>query len=132
MAEKILAMQGDETDEKTSAMYSARRVGKALSKYSRQLSTLLRMDEPRLLQGRTVYEIRGVSALGLLEGGLVDIGRQFGKTPVQADGREVSQTSALNPPNPPARARADVLPSSREEEEEGDIETMAEMEGFEL
>ena len=132
MAEKILAMQGDETDEKTSAMYSARRVGKALSKYSRQLSTLLRMDEPRLLQGRTVYEIRGVSALGLLEGGLVDIGRQFGKTPVQADGQEVSQTSAPNPPNPPTRARADVLPSSREEGGEGDIETMAEMEGFEL
>ena len=133
MAEKILAMQGDEKDEKTSAMYSARRVGKALSKYQRQFSTLLLMDEPRLLQGRTVYEIRGVSALGLLEVGTVDIGGRNEKTPICADERGFLNSPLSNPPNTPPHARADDLPLSREGEEEGEGDgPLDDMEGFEL
>ena len=134
MSERILKAQGDETDEKTATMYSARRVGKTISKYLRQLATILVMDEPRLLQGRTTYAVHGVrgsAAQALLAMvGKVDMETQVPESPIQAEKREVSQNGVSNPPIPPY-ARADDASFSREGEEE-DIETMAEMDGWEL
>lgn len=132
MSEKILAIQGDESDEKTAGMYSARRVGKAISRYLTQLTTLLQMDKPRVLQGRTIYEVRGVrgvSARSLLVG-MVGFGTAFPESSIQESVGEFSQNGVRNAPNPPSRACADDVSFSREEEE--GIETMAEMEGFEL
>jgi len=137
MSEKIIASMGDEVDEKTKTTYSARRVGKTLSKYLRQFATLLVMDQPRTLQGRTVYEAhgpRGIVAQGLLMSssvGKVDINAENEETPIEGNAREFLQNVRGNPPIPP-NARADDLLPSREEEEGEDIETMAEMEEFDL
>ena len=133
MSEKIVAAQGDQVDEKTATMYNPKRVGKAMSKFSRQFAALLAMDEPRILQGRTVYEVRGprgVAAHGLLMVGLVGLMRQSAESPTERDKRESVPKRAPNPPNPP-HARAGDIPSFvKGEEIEEDMETMAEMEGL--
>lgn len=54
----------DDGDEKTKAMYSARRVGKVLTKFQRQFAVFVRMAEPRILRGKSHYEFGGLTAIG--------------------------------------------------------------------
>lgn len=132
MSEQIVKLQGDQVDEKTSSAFNAKRVGKAMSKFSRQMASLLVMDEPRILQGRTLYEVRGprgVAAHGLLSVvGSVDLDAEMQSNRMESEAREVIQKPRANPPNPPPYVRDDPSPHSDMEEEE-DIETLAEMEG---
>jgi hypothetical protein len=143
MAEKIIAMQGDEIDERTKQMFSARRVGKAFSRYARQMSEVFKMEQPRLYEGRTLYEIQGLSAAGELalkqeqevdSVGSVDLKATFPENPIY-DGRRggLCDIPPLNPPNPPyARVHEDISLSCEEKkEEENEIEDIS-LEGFEL
>ena len=140
MSELIIAKQGDDEDEKTKSIYSSRRVGKALSKYMRQFSLVLRMDEPKVREGKSLYAFHGMSALGRMSVGLVDLKGDFGKTRTDAHAHGFSENGDGNPPNPPdaqtgawgagadAVARARAHPRSPLEEEES-VENR-ESEGF--
>ena len=140
MSELIIAKQGDDEDEKTKTIFSSRRVGKALNKYMRQFSIVFRMDEPTLYEGRSLYSFRGMTALGRMSVGLVDLKPTFAKTHESASAHGFMENRAFNPPNPPdagiagtggagtdgaaARARApSPLPF---EEEEGNVENESE------
>ena len=131
MSEAIIKLQGDQTDEKTTTAFNAKRVGKAMSRFSRQIASLLSMDEPRILQGRTVYEVhgpRGVAAQCLLMAvGSVDLNEESALTRMEGEAREVVPNPRANPPNPPPYVRDDPSPHSYVEDE--DIETQIEMEG---
>lgn len=123
MSLDILNHLADEPDEKTKAAFGARRVGKAIARFKRQFAALYQMAEPRLLEGKTLYEVFGLTrAAMVLGGGMVDLEGGFGKTsvhpPVHTD---FSQNAGANPPYPPAddaHARADVSSSSHGEEED--------------
>ena len=140
MSELIIAKQGDDEDEKTKSIYSSRRVGKAFNKYMRQFSLIFRMDEPKLREGRSVYSFRGMTALGRMSVGLVDLKPTFAKTREGAYAHGFMENRDSNPPNPPeagttgewgagtdgapARARApSPLPL---QEEEGNVENESE------
>ena len=129
MAKHVKLCITDQTDEKTQSAFNAKRVGKAMSKFSRQIASLLAMDEPRILQGRTVYEVhgpRGVAAQGLLMVvGSVDLNGESALTRMESGAREAVTESRANPPNPPPYVRYDPSPHSTVEE---DIETLASME----
>ena len=129
MSEKIVALQGDQVDEKTSSQFNAKRVGKSMSKFSRQFASLFVMNEPRILQGRTVYEMlgpRGVAAYGMLQSvGLVDLQGRSAETLAEREARDFSRNAARNPPIAPTHTRA---PDNSTLEEEEDIETLASME----
>ena len=133
MSEEIIKLQGDQTDEKTTSAFNAKRVGKAMSKFSRQIASLLAMDEPRILQGRTVYQVRGprgVAAQGLLAVvGSVDLNADLQPNYMESGTREVMPNPRANPPNPPSCVRDDPSPHyDMEEDEAEDIETLASME----
>lgn len=140
MSKLIIAKQGDDGDEKTNTIFSSRRVGKALNKYMRQFSIVFRMDEPKIKEGRSIYTFRGMTALGRMSVGLVDLKPTFPKTHESADAHGFMENRVFNPPNPPdaettdtrgagedgaaARARApSPLPF---EEEEGNVENESE------
>lgn len=129
MSERILAGVDDgEPDEKAKAAFSARRVGKALSRYARQFETVFRMAAPRTLDGRTTYEATGWTVLGALQVDKVDSNTPNAQTRMSARGAgEFAESTPSNPLNPlpgdapgaGARARAGALPSlSREKEGE--------------
>lgn len=101
MSAQIIERQGDDADEKTSTVYSSRRVGKAMNKYIRQMGLLFKMAEPRILQGKTRYEFKGVTALGSSVVGLVDLNATFQQSPMGGACVQVSETNPSNPPNPP-------------------------------
>ena len=140
MSELIIAKQGDDEDEKTKTIFSSRRVGKAFNKYMRQFSIIFRMDEPKLREGRSVYAFRGMTALGRMSVGLVDLKPTFAKTHESASAHGFMGNRVSNPPNPPdagdtgtrgagtdgasARARAPSPLPLREEE--GNIENESE------
>lgn len=134
MSEEIIKLQGDQTDEKTTSAFNAKRVGKAMSKFSRQIASLLAMDEPRILQGRTVYQVRGprgVAAQGLLAVvGSVDLNADLQPNCMESGTREVVPNPRANPPNPPSCVRDDPSPHyDMEEDGDEDIETLAEIGG---
>lgn len=128
LSELIVARQGDDEDEKTKSIYSSRRVGKALNRYLRQFSLVLRMDEPKLSTGRTHYVFRGISAMGVAAVGLVGLDGDFPQSACASAENKSSRNNPPNPPNPPdahtgptwgagasARARApSPLPSEEE------------------
>ena len=66
MADAIIAKMGDEADEKTKSIYNSRRVGNAITKYLRQFNLIFNMRQPRILEGKKLYEFDGLSALGKL------------------------------------------------------------------
>ena len=101
MSELIISKQGDDEDEKTKTIFSSRRVGKALNKYMRQFSIVFRMDEPTLYEGRSLYSFRGMTALGRMSVGLVDLKPTFAKTHESAIAHGFMENRAFNPPNPP-------------------------------
>ena len=124
MSEAIIAAQGDDADDKTRQIYSARRVGKAFNKYLRQFSIIFKTVPPRLSAGRSVYQFDGLTALGDAVVGLVDIDGNFGKTLGGGSAYDFSANGANNPPNPPMgdsiRARADDTPLDEREDREND------------
>ena len=121
MSEKIIDRQGDDPDEKTKQIFSARRVGKAFNRYLRQFSIIFSMAEPKILQGRSQYAFSGLTLLGRAVVGLVDLNGDFGKTCADVCAHGFTGNGDSNPPNPPtgsdARAGAGGVYSFREEEE---------------
>ena len=124
MSSAILArMSADETDEKSKQIYGARRVGKAMAKFLRQFSAIFRVSEPRILDGKTLYEFAGLTAAGKLaiggEVGKVDLQGTFQKdTHIQAGAGAFSENGGLNPLIPlHAHARPGTSSFFEEEEE---------------
>lgn len=119
MSERIIAAMED-PDERTRALYSSRKVGKAMSKFERQFGTIFRMRPPRLLDGRTTYESDGFTALGALQVGQVDLQRRSAEKRGDArNARGFPETAPTNPLDPlDTRADASTLFSSREKGEE--------------
>ncbi|MBR2734266.1 MAG: hypothetical protein IKD80_08525, partial [Selenomonadaceae bacterium] len=122
MSTAILARMGEEdSDDKTKQIYGSRRVGKAMSRYMRQFGVIFKMMEPRILDGKTLYEITGLTASGKLamvrEVGKVDLEGTFqNSTHIQTGADGFSENGTQNPLNPlHARARSGVSPSDIEE-----------------
>lgn len=131
MSEAILARMGeDDIDDKSKQIYGSRRVGKALSRYMRQFSVIFKMMEPRILDGKTLYEITGLTASGKLamvrEVDKVDLEGTFQKsTRIQTGVGGFSENGDSNPLIPlHARARPDVSPSEEEEENNKESEDL--------
>ena len=131
MSEAILARMGeDDIDDKSKQIYGSRRVGKALSRYMRQFSVIFKMMEPRILDGKTLYEITGLTASGKLamvrEVDKVDLEGTFQKsTRIQTGAGGFSENGDSNPLNPlHARARPDVSLSEEEEENNKESEDL--------
>lgn len=147
MSEAIIAMQGDDADDRTRQMFSSRRVGKAISRFARQMNEVFQMQPVRLIEGRTRYEIDGLTVGGRMaletqkDGdsvGLVGLDTHFQEKPIHESGRGgLGDIPPLNPPNPPY-AHARVNDSSREGEEEissgegGLLADVEDLEGFAL
>ena len=108
MSELIIAKQGDDGDDKTKSIFSSRRVGKAFNKFLRQFSLVLRMEEPKLREGRSVYTFKGMTALGRMSVGLVDSKGVFPKTRESASAYGFTEKARFNPPNPPDADVADL------------------------
>ena len=123
MSEAILARMGeDDTDEKSKMIYGARRVGKAMARYMRQFSVIFKMMEPRILDGKTTYEVTGLTASGKLamvhEVGQVGLDGTFqNSTHIQTGAGGFIQNGQINPLDPlHARAHSCASPSQVEEE----------------
>ena len=116
MSNAIIAQMGDDGDDKTAQLYSSRRVGKSISKYLRQFATLISMGEPRISNGKTLYETYGLTpagraALSCSLVGLVDLESGFDKSTRGAEiHTDFSQNACANPPNP-LHASADDISS---------------------
>ena len=137
MSEAILARLGDDdSDEKTKQIYGSRRVGRAMSKYLRQFAVIFKMMEPRILDGKTLYEVTGLTPSGELaisgQVGKVDSKATFQKSAhvnTGADG--FSENGGNNPLNSlHARAQSRVSPSNEEEEEDNINENEEVMDGL--
>jgi hypothetical protein len=122
MSAAILARMGEEdTDDKSKQIYGSRRVGKAMSRYMRQFSVIFKMMEPRILDGKTLYEITGLTASGKLamvrEVDKVDLDGTFqNSTHIQTGADGFSKNGTSNPLDPlHARAHSGVSPSDGEE-----------------
>ena len=124
MSEAILARMGDDdTDDKSKQIYGSRRVGKALAKYLRQFGVIFKMMEPRILDGKTLYEFTGLTASGELamvrEVDKVGLNTTFEEsTRIQTGADGFYQNGNKNPLDPlHARARSCASPSKVEEED---------------
>ena len=122
MSAAILARMGEEdTDDKSKQIYGSRRVGKAMSRYMRQFSVIFKMMEPRILDGKTLYEVTGLTASGELamvrEVDKVDLNGTFqNSTHIQTGADGFSKNGTSNPLDPlHARAHSGVSPSDEEE-----------------
>ena len=138
MSAAILKRMGEEdTDDKSKQIYGSRRVGKAMSRYMRQFSVIFKMMEPRILDGKTVYEFTGLTPSGQLamvrEVDKVGLDGTFEKsTRIQTGADGFSENSGQNPLNPlHARAHSGVSPSNVEKEVNNDIES-EEMDDFDF
>lgn len=138
MSEAILSRMGDDdTDDKSKQIYGSRRVGKAMSKYLRQFGVIFKMMEPRILDGKTLYEFTGLTASGKLamvsEVDQVDLNGTFQNSTHISEGADgFSQNGIKNPLDPlHARARPCASPSEVEEEDNNitDMES-ADLDGF--
>ena len=123
MSDAIIKHIGeDDADDKTKTIFGSRRVGKALSTFRKEFSVIFRMREPRIYEGKTLYEFEGLTAQGATivaagSGGSVDLFGEFGKSPLIEKGAgDFSENNPPNPPNPPyARAGAPSANSLHEE-----------------
>ena len=125
LSEKIIEKQGDDGDDKTKSIYSSRRIGKALNKYMRQFSIILRCDEPKLREGRTIYKFTGLTAFGKAAVGLVDLNGSFAKSARSGGAHELMENDAKThlTHRTPLHARAhSPLPSKEEEDVESGID----------
>lgn len=123
----IGGLDTDEVDEKTKAIYGARRIGKTIKKFEADFATIFKYSS-RVLEGKTRYEFTGLTARGeavvdSLRGGLVGFKGSFSKSPNESTGRgEFSENGSINAPNPPhARAPAQSVPFACKEKGNGEI-----------
>lgn len=134
MSAAILARMGDEeTDDKSKMIYGSRRIGRAMSRYLRQFSVIFKMMEPRILDGKTVYEFTGLTASGKLamvsEVGKVGFDGTFQQsTRIQTGAGGFSENGVDNPLMP-LHARARSCASSFDlKDKESNINTETESE----
>lgn len=139
MSDAIIARIGeDDADDKTRQIYGSRRIGKAMSRYMRQFAVIFKMTEPRILDGKTLYEVNGLTAAGKLamvsEVDKVDLNGTFAKsTRIQTGADGFSENGVLNPLNPlHARARSGVSPFDDDEKDNEDNEGGESLEDWEL
>lgn len=123
----IGGLDADDVDEKTKAIYGARRIGKTIKKFEADFATIFKYSS-RVLEGKTKYEFTGLTARGeavvdSLRGGLVGFKGSFPKSPNESTGRgEFSENGSTNAPNPPhARAPAQSVPFACKEKGNGEI-----------
>lgn len=116
MADMIIArLDDDDIDDKTKAIYGSRRIGKTIKKFEADFATIFNYST-RVLEGKTKYEFKGLTARGesvvdSLRGGLVGFNADISKNPIETQGRGgLSQNDEQNAPNAPY-ARADVQSS---------------------
>ena len=116
MADMIIArLDDDDIDDKTKAIYGSRRIGKTIKKFEADFATIFNYST-RVLEGKTKYEFKGLTARGesvvdSLRGGLVGFNADISKNPIETQGRgDLSQNGTENAPNAPY-ARADVQSS---------------------
>lgn len=122
MAKAIIQRMGDEVDERSASIYSARKIGKALSKYSGQMGKLLRLDGPKKIGGYPTYEVRGQRVSFMALGSLGSLGVDSPESAGEERVQEFSENAHANSPNSPTRAGALDISPSREEEEEREEE----------
>ncbi len=107
-------------------------VGKVLGKYERQFETLMRFSKSNL-HGRTVYSCVGLTSIGTVQVGKVEIKADSAETPRGAGNIGLCADGVLSPPSPPsaaARARADDVALFHEREEEESVEEREVFDGF--
>lgn len=107
-------------------------VGKVLGKYERQFETLMRFSKSTL-HGRTVYSCVGLTSIGTVQVGKVEIKADSAETPRGAGNIGLCADGVLSPPSPPsaaARARADDVALFHEREEEKSVEEREVFDGF--
>lgn len=139
MADMIIArLDDDDIDDKTKAIYGSRRIGKTIKKFEEDFATIFNYST-RVLEGKTKYEFKGLTARGesvvdSLRGGLVGFNADISKNPIETQGRGgLSQNGAQNPPNPP-HARADVqyFPFTHKEKDNKDIGESEDLDDFQF
>lgn len=135
MSDAIIKRIGDENaDDRTRTIYGSRRIGKALSTFRKEFGVIFRMRQPRMLEGKTLYEFEGLTPQGQAivtagGGGSVGFEGQNGESPYIREGADtLGISNPPNPPNPPdtpyARAGAqDVHSLSKENESIGEDES---------
>lgn len=123
----IGGLDADDVDEKTKAIYGARRIGKTIKKFEADFATIFNYSS-RILEGKTRYEFTGLTArgeavVGSLRGGLVGFKGSFSKSSNESMGRgEFPENSSTNTPNSPyARAPAQSVPFTCKEKGNGEI-----------
>lgn len=128
MSDAIIKRIGDENaDDRTRTIYGSRRIGKALSTFRKEFGVIFRMRQPRMLEGKTLYEFEGLTPQGHAivtagSGGSVGFEGQNGESTYIREGADtLGVSNPPNPPNPPdtpyARASAqDVYFLNRENE----------------
>lgn len=91
-----------ESDEKTKDYFNNRRIGKALKRYWRALSTIFKAETPKLYQGKTRYVVTGMTTgIGELVG-LVGLNSEILQTSNEHnDDCDFIRSGVFNPPNPP-------------------------------
>ena len=91
-----------EADDKTKDYFNNRRIGKALKRYWRTLSTIFKAENPKLYQGKTRYVVLGMTpGIGELVG-LVGLNCDSLQTPnEEKDDCDFIRSGDFNPPNPP-------------------------------
>ena len=124
MAAAIVARLGLEDGDKTSAMFTSRKIGKCLARYDRQFCALITFRPKALIDGKSVYEAAGARTQWLGASGLVDLEGGFGKSPIEGEtDLELFQNTGAKSTNPlHARAQASAPLSHEEEEKEEDKE----------
>jgi hypothetical protein len=105
---------GDDADEKSASVYTAKKIGRTMSKYWRQFTTVFQMSAPRTLNGRTVYQVQGLTAAGKSQVGLVDFKSDFPKNLHAHNEKNISVYASDNPPNPPNTIQGDAASRARD------------------
>ena len=122
MSKAILARFGDDVDDRTKQMFGCKRIGRAMKRYERQLSEVFKWLPPRTLDGRTTYEVTGLTAAGEIglasvESGKVDFIGGVSEKSCTHEGADGLPQNGINNPLDPLHARAPSCDSSFNEEE---------------
>jgi hypothetical protein len=100
MAMKIIELLGDDADDKSVTVYTAKKIGRTLVKYWRQFNIIFNMAPVRMLNGKSVYEVKGLTAAGRSQVGLVGFNNDFGKNIYARNKNTFPENARTNPLNP--------------------------------
>lgn len=134
MSKVILSRFGDDVDERTKQTFGCRRVGRAIKRYERQMSVIFKFQPPRTIDGRTIYEINGLTDAGAVafrSGFRGFLGGDSVK-PYTDGGAEGFAANGANNPLNPLHAHARPSDSFSQEEEKRKKEEMKEDDVAEL